>query len=214
MANFNCSPDCITATNVPISFEKKCTPQVRKTYGFPYYALVKKGFLQTFDPSILANWETAIAAGDIQLSPCGKFELGTPTFTTSTDTNNCGITEILETIYQPTFTTYGSDPDGLTHCDYWAALTEEECLDIIFFDCADNVIVNPIYRKLIATPAINNNIGAGLQYSLIQAPYVDNGDANKERTNVQFEIKLDGKQILCPVEVPGLLDALKNALPA
>ncbi len=214
MANLLCSSTCGELGTPPKSFEVLCVKSAKKQFGFRYLGFVARD-LVLGDPTDLTEWCQAATDAFIAISPCGKIDLGTPSFTQSSDTNNCGETEVLETIYQPTFSTYSSDPEGLTHCAYYEALVNNSCLNVILFDCDGNAYITPEYRDYVNGVTTDAPIGnPGYEYSLIQSPYPTNGEGNKEVWNFQLEIKLDGQQILCPVKLPGLQECLLDQLAA
>lgn len=212
MANLLCSDACGTLVNPPVSFELNCVKPKKKKFGFRYIGFVNSNTVIA-DPTDKTEWQAAITGGLIALSPCGKIDFGTPSFTTSTDTNNCGETEVLETIYQPTFSTYSADPDELSHCQYYEELVNNDCLNVMFFDCEGNPYLTPEYRDFLNGSGVTPTGSPGYDFSLIQTPYPTSGEGNYEVWNFQLEIKLDGKQILCPVILPLLLDCLVDALP-
>jgi hypothetical protein len=193
----------------PQNYQTALGTKTTKTFGFPQFVLIR-GDQVIADPSLITDWTTICTAGELEVGPCGVITLGTPSFTTSTDDSACGDTEVLETIYTPTFSTYWVDNTNLTHLDYFESiLAGYSCMQIVLFDCDGNVIMNKAGRDVVngvTTAPITETIG--FDFGMIQTPHVVQGDANLEKWQFQIEIKLSGEDMLRAVSVPGLLDAL------
>lgn len=198
------------ANAVPVNYQKVLTAgKTFKKAGFPQFALIK-GDYEFLDPTDLAEWSALCVAGGVELGPCGVINLGTPNFTTSTDDSPCGETEVIETILQPTFSTYWVDKDNLTHIDYLESfLATYRCHRIVMFDCDGNVYMNKIGRNLVnavTTAPLDDTVG--YEMGLVQSPHVVVGDGNFEKWQMQLELKVNGEEMFAPVKVPGLLEAL------
>ena len=120
MANFLCNSSCGELAKPPKSFEILCERPKRKKFGYRYMAFVSDTVVIP-NPTDVDAWKAFVASGDICISPCGGVELSANP-TVSSDSNNCGEEEVLETVYDLRFFTKSADPDGLTHCAYYEAL--------------------------------------------------------------------------------------------
>ena len=214
MANLNCNSKCGSEGdyNPPKTYEQLCAPRLRKNYGSKYFAKIAADVVFT-DPTDKAEWQAFIDAGKICIGPCGKLEIGTPSSTVSTDTNNCGEEEIVLNTYTPTFETYNIS-EGLEHCEYFDNTAVNQCDYIIMFDCYGNVALSKEYRDFISgKTSVAPTGNPGFKYSLTQAPYASAGDENFEKWTFGVTIKLEGSQIICHTKIDGLLECLQDAIP-
>lgn len=208
MSNLICAASCGNAINPPSSYQDPCLPKTRKKYGFPYYALIRNDQVIADPSDIVLGW-TPLKGTELQISPCGKIDLGSPSFTTSTDDSACGDTEVLETIYTPTFSTYWVDDTSLTHATYFQDLVDKyKCQSVIMFDCDGNPYLPREYRDFIVNAGPAPTGSPGFDFGLLQVPHPTQGDGNFEKWQVQLEIKLNGEEILVPTPLDGLLTAL------
>lgn len=211
---------CITCDytaggNPPKNYQINLTGDKKKKYGHPQFALLR-GDVVVPDPLDLAAWRSLAESGAIQISPCGVLNLGTPNFNTSTDNSACGETEVLETVYQPTFHTYDLDPVNLKHIEYLEDLLESyKCFRIIIFDCDGNPYFTKVVRKRISGASTDNlTAPIGNDFGMVQIPHPVQGDSNLEKWQLQVEIKIPGENMLAPAKVPGLLKMLMEVASA
>lgn len=211
MANFLCSTKCGALAAPPKSFEINCQKPGRKKYGFPYLGFLDRSLVIS-DPTNIEEWCAAAEKALVCISPCGKIEMSASTTTTS-DTNNCGVEEVIETVYDLTFSTYSADSTGLSHCQYYESLLSNGCLNAILFDCDGNPMLTAEYRDFIngvtATPPTGS---PGFEFTMTSIPTPTSGDGNFEVWSFGIQFKLDGTQMLCPVILDGLQECLVDQL--
>ena len=213
MALFDsCAGECATITNLAKSFEPKCGAFLRRKYGNPYYALVNNAADVSALDNTIESWCAFAADQNICISPCGAFDLGTPSPTNETDYNNCGETRAVENVYTPTFTSKQADPDGYADCEYYQDVMENQCQNIIIFDCQGNPILDRGWRDYLKGIGERPNYAPGYKFTVTQPPYQSNGEGNFVLWNLGLEIKVDPADILCACPFPGILDCLKDQL--
>lgn len=205
MPNFLCNSECGALVQPPKSFEVLCEKPGRKKYGFPYLVFVSRDVVLP-DPTDIPAWEALVASGDVCISPCGKVE-PTVSPTVSSDSNNCGIEEVIETVYDLVYSTKSADKDALTHCAYYESLVSNPCLNVFLMDCDGNPYLTPEYRDFANGGMIAPVGNPGYEFSMTSPPVPTNSDGNFELWTFTIQVKLDGSQIFCPVVLP-ILNAL------
>lgn len=198
-----CGSQCCPTANLspPVSYDT-CTRTTRSS-GAKYFGLISCafGFTDITDP---AEWDAAIADGDIQCSPLGNVTVNAPSQTVL-DINRCGDKIITDGEYLIDFTTLLVAEDN-SDFQYYKALEEGagnyklfwvDCNGLFYF-CTEAVdLINAGTFDIGATTGIS----AGFDYSITQTPYqADNSDLVEWTT--QFSITQKG--VICGVELPAV----------
>lgn len=201
-----CSTSCGSIQSVPAPFGG-CGIETRK-WGFTKFILFKCDYEFT-DILDASEWETAIAAGNINVSPPGIIDFPTPTLN-SVEVTGCGLKVPLPTLFQATYTSRDTDPDNLLDFAYYENL-EANVQDyrIGFLDCEDNFYLesNWVDAASDGAPATVSDESPGFEFSLIQIPHFTNDGNGLFQWNAQFEIKKAG--ILKAIKLPGVPAKLK-----
>jgi hypothetical protein len=102
--------------------------------------------------------------------------------------------------------------DTLGHVKYYIELVgSASCFNLILFDCYGNPILSPEATKYlhgVTGYTSSPTTSPGLEFTIPQNPHPTPGNNNKEQWNMQFQVKLDGEEIIGHSLVPGLYDAL------
>lgn len=207
-----CSSTCGALAAPPASYYDKCVGNVFRKYGNPYYALIKCD-VAIPDPLDIAAWEALVISGDVKIGPNGKIDIPAPSVVTSQDVNICSGATVLSSTYALTFSTYQTSTN-LEDCDYFAdILRNHSNYRIIWFDCDGNVSLSSEYAAFVknqgATPAPTAPIGSpGYEFTISAPPHPTQGDGDKVLWTFTAEIELDGSDIICQAQIPGLFQAL------
>lgn len=179
-----------------------CSQDVLRDYGFNHFIMMKCDyqFVDILDPE---EWETAITAGSILLSPAGTLTIGAPTQDTI-EAEGCGRTIPGKLTYQVDFYTYQTATD-LSDWAWWNSFfTYYNGWRIMLLDCngifhLDNDWVAEINA---GTPATLSGATPAMEFSVTQPPRWEAGDGDLGRWAVQFEIKT--RKIIGQAYLPGV----------
>lgn len=203
-----CGTGCGAAGQPPSSYKAFCDPNTFKKYGNPFFALVSCN-VTIPDPGDLTVWAALVASGDIVLGPKGKLDIPTPTVVTSDEVDVCVGAVAISTTYSLNFSTYQSDEDDVV---YWANLLANHAnYRVIWFDCDENLNATTEYTNFLrgiagAGAPIGN---PGFRFTIPAPPHPVEGDGQKTRWEVTFEIELDGSEIIQYAPAPGVFTQLK-----
>lgn len=202
-----CGSGCDTVT-MPQSYHSACDGKQLRKQLFPYFALVNCD-VAIPAPTDIAAWTSLCASGDVALSPKGNLVIPKPSQTTSDNVDPCVGTVVLESIYNLTFTTYNAKKGE--DCMYWKQLLKNYSnLRLIWFDCDGCAYMTDEYLDFANGGTVVPTGNPGFQFSIAEIPHPLTGDGNKAAWEVTFQVKLDGEDMFCYAEVPGLLTALQT----
>lgn len=210
MASSLCSTSCGAIASPPPQYQDFCASNTFRRYGYPFFALIRCDIILN-DPNDIADWQAEITADTLEIGPCGKIEIPTPAFETSSDIFECGGETVLKTTYNLTFTTYQT-ADDLSDCYYWQdILSGASNYRLIWIDCQDNVWMSDEYVDAVRNSSAPGTVAGspGFEFTISASPHPVRGDGDKVRWEVTFQIELDGDEIICPAAVPGLRAALQ-----
>ena len=201
-----------------------CTDQIPKRYDFDYCEDVtrKRGYSYfiLFDCSVeftdildMAEWDTLITAGDILLSPQGKFDKGTPTTSVAFE-KPCGSNVIDEVIHPFTFTTPQVSTDYSDE-EWWDTFESNHArYGFGYISCHDERIFLPktlveSIKAGIAAPSAVPASNVGWSIKITETPDFVEGPNGKAGI-WQFSGEFEERGVLVSVEIPGLLDKLQQ----
>lgn len=200
MSNLLCSTACGTVPNPPEAYNG-CSDYTRR-YGSDYFVLISCDY-QFTDILDASEWTTAIAAGDIQISPPGKLIIQPPSSTTF-EIEGCGREIVGESEYLMDFESYQAKSD-LSDYDYYADLNADvRNFRVIPWMCSGEFLVQDDWQAAVAggSPATVSGTTPGFSFSLSQQPAWVEGEQKKGKWQLQMKVKKDG--ILRAVDLPGV----------
>lgn len=197
-----CSTTCGTSTLAQQYFN--CVDVFRKS-GANEFILMSCSWVPA-DVTSATDWETAVTANEVHISPPGKLIIQPPTFDLI-EIEGCGreVPGELSTLID--FETYQTQED-LSDCDYWSDLfTNFASYRIAFVDCNNSFKLSKAYTDAIK--AGNTTVAGsspGFVFSVTIPPHELEGDGDYVKWQTQFKIKTTG--VLCSVALPGVRSAL------
>lgn len=207
-----CPTACGTSDLVSSYFDCLNGDLTRK-FGANYFALVKCDyqFVDITDPT---EWQAAVAAGDVKLSPPGSLVINSPDATAFV-IEGCGRELLGEVTYTIDFTTYqvgqlvNNVPADFV---YWRdLLANSGNYRVIFIDCAELFRVDDGWMDAMITaagtpPVTVTGTNPGFVFSVTQVPFFGAGEEQLGVWNTQFTIKKIG--LMESIALPGILPVL------
>ena len=207
-----CASSCGTIQDPPSTYFD-CEDEIRK-FGFNHFILAKCDY-QFTDILDAAEWQAAVASGDIKISPPGKAVINAPNVT-SFEIEGCGREIPGESNYTVDFTTYqfggfttANVPDSVV---YWRDVFRfSGSYRMLLPDCDS---VNPLFfmddgwmdQIGGGAPATVANANPGFEFSIITPPNWSEGQEKKGVWTTQFSIKKSG--VMEAALLPGVFAAL------
>lgn len=211
MSNLLCSSTCGVAGQPPATYADLCDGNQFRKYGFPFFGLAKCDFTLP-DPTDIAAWQTAIDAGDVVLSPRGKMDISIDT-ETDPDVNICAGETVVSTTYSLTFSTYQAVK--FQDCRYFAQLLKQHLNYRIFWFTCEGCVYMPseyvdfVYETNNAGTPVAPSASPGFEFTISSPPTETEGTGKKIVWTFTAEIELNGSDIICYTEIPGLFEALQ-----
>ena len=201
-----CVP-CDVPVQPPQSFED-CIIELRK-FGASKFALLACNYEFT-DITSPAEWEAAIAAGNIAISPSGVLTIGEPEVTNFVITG-CGIEAVGELNYPITFTSYSTKLD-LSDYDYMIDLFDRSLsLRLIPIDCNSIFNLTPVWSSAVKNQdsesvTASADQSPGFEFSITSPPSWIEGEGSKGQWSMSFSVKTN--KPLNGVYLPGVVNVL------
>lgn len=162
-----------------------CVDYFRKI-GAKYFALLKCDWVPA-DITDIAEWQTALANGDVICSPPGSAVINSATFTTF-DKDLCGGKANADIFWPVDFTTYQAAAD-LSDYTFWDAIySNAASYRLMVVDCNGAWIVSDDYETATSAPGKS----PGFAFNMLNIPSPQAGDANLAQWFAQFEIPKEG----------------------
>lgn len=167
-----------------------CDIEQRKR-GASRFALVKCDYEFT-DILDADEWETAIGANDIAVSPEGIVTINEPSADAYIVTG-CGKKKVGEIVYNIQFETFATNKD-LSDYDYFIKLFKHfEQYRLVLVDCNEIFHLTPAWASLVKyqdseAAVIAAETSPGFPFSVITPPFWAEGEGGKGKWTIQFEV--------------------------
>jgi hypothetical protein len=188
-----CSTNCGTIQSPPQSYGG-CDITTRQ-FGFDHFGFIKCDYAFT-DILDSTEWNTAVGANNIRISPKGILDFPKPTFDTVKATG-CGNKITLPANYTLNFTTLDTATDH-TDFTYWKNVFDNrDSFRLFFFDCNGFFYLEDDWITAVdgGSPATVSGGNPGFKFSITEMPFPDKetaGDNDFYKWGVQFQFLKSG----------------------